>query len=263
MTEHGPKDTVSTNYESIAEQYRDSKHADWRVNIEIPSFMRLVGDIAGKSVLDLACGEGFYSRALMRQGAARVVGVDSSPAMISLACAAERAEPMGVEYLHADVQDLDQGEQFDLVAAAFLLNYASSAAELSSMCRAVARHLKPGSRFVTVNGNPEIGARRIDYRQYGFERLVPADLRNGSAYVFRNYQDDGSFDITVHHLDVATHEQAFAAAGLTDVRWVRPEAFALGRTSFDAGYWDTFLIDPPIILIECRARSRRASSRRN
>jgi ubiquinone/menaquinone biosynthesis C-methylase UbiE len=220
------------------------------------SLMGLVGDVSGKSVLDLACGEGFYSREFMRQGATRVVGVDSSPAMISLARATERAEPLGVEYVIADVQELELGEQFDLVVAAFLLNYASGAGELRNMCRAVARHLKPGCRLVTVNSNPEIGAKQVDYRQYGFERLVSADLGNGCPYTFRNYQDDTSFDITVYHLDVATHEQAFAAAGLTDVRWVRPEVFPQARMSFGSGYWEAFLRDPPIILIECRATGR-------
>lgn len=247
---------MSTDYDSIAEQYRESKHAGWRVHIEIPSFMRLAGDISGKSVLDLACGEGFYSREFMRQGASRVVGVDSSPAMISLARTAERAQPLGVEYVLADVQELETGEQFDLVAAAFLLNYASHAAELLNMCRAVARHMKPGRRFVTVNSNPELGAKQVDYRRYGFERLVPADLRNGSPYVFRNYQEDGSFDIAVHHLDVATHEQAFAAAGLTDVRWVRPEVSPQERMRAGSEYWETFIVDPPIILTECRAGHR-------
>ncbi len=244
---------MSTDYEPIAEQYRDSKHADWRVHIETPSFMTLVGEVSGKSVLDLACGEGFYSRALMRRGAARVVGVDSSPAMISLAQAADRAEPLGVEYLVADVKALELAERFDVVVAAFLLNYASTAEELRDMCRAVARHLKPGCRFVTVNSNPELGAKRVEYRQYGFERLVPAEMDNGSPYIFRNYQEDSSFDITVHHLDVATHEQAFTAAGLSDIHWVRPRVSPQGRKSFGSGYWDTFLREPPIILIECRA----------
>ncbi len=244
---------MSTDYESIAEQYKDSKHAAWRVHTEIPSFMRLVGDISGKSVLDLACGEGFYSREFMRLGAARVVGVDSSSAMVSLARAAERTDPLGTEYVLGDVQGLELGEQFDLVAAAFLLNYASDADQLLDMCRAVAHHLKPGCRFVTVNSNPAVGSKRVDYRQYGFERLLPGELRNGSPYTWRNYQDDGSFDITVYYLDIATHERAFAAAGLTDVHWIELEVSPQGRTSFGSGYWETFVSDPPLILIECRA----------
>jgi ubiquinone/menaquinone biosynthesis C-methylase UbiE len=244
---------VPTDYEPIAEQYKDSKTADWRVHLETPSFMRLVGDVAGKSVLDLACGDGFYTREFRRRGAARVVGVDNSPAMISLARASEQVEPLGVEYVLCDVEQLDQGEQFDLVVAAFLLNYAPSKDHLVRMCQVVTRHLKPGCRFVTVNSNPEIGSKQVDYRKYGFERLVPPDLGNGAQYVFRNYQGDTAFDITVCHLDVVTHEQAFAAAGLRDVHWVRPELSAPGTTNFDADYWETFLRDPPIILIECQS----------
>jgi toxoflavin synthase len=37
------------------------------------------------SVLDLACGEGFYTRLLRQTGAGRVVGVDLSAGMIALA----------------------------------------------------------------------------------------------------------------------------------------------------------------------------------
>jgi ubiquinone/menaquinone biosynthesis C-methylase UbiE len=203
--------------------------------------------------LDLACGEGFYSREFMRQGAARVVGIDNSPAMISLAATTERSEPAGVEYVLSGVEELELDERFDLVAAAFLLNYASDEAHLLKMCRVVARHLKPDGRFVTVNSNPEIGSRQVDYRKYGFERLAAGDLDNGSQYVFRNYQGDTSFDITIYHLDVAAHEQALATAGLANVHWVRPEVSAAGRTKFGAAYWETFVRDPPIVLIECRA----------
>ena len=246
---------MASQYDSISEQYKDSKDADWRVHIETPSFMRLVGDLSGKSVLDLACGDGFYSRGLKQQGAQRVVGVDNSTAMIELARAAEDVEPLGVKYLVADAEGLELGERFDVVVAAFLLNYAPNAAVLAEMCQAIRRHLKPGCRFVTVNSNPEIGGRQVDYRKYGFERLASPDLHNGSTYVFRNYQQGTSFDITIHQLDVPTHEQAFASAGLTDVRWVRPEVSPAGLASFGADYWETFLRDPPIILIESRVEA--------
>jgi ubiquinone/menaquinone biosynthesis C-methylase UbiE len=180
--------------------------------------------------------------------------------MISLARTAERAERLGVEYVLSDVEELDQEERFDLVVAAFLLNYASSEAHLLRMCRVIADHLKPGCRFVTVNSNPAMGSRLVDYRKYGFERLVASELLNGSQYVFRNYQGDTSFDITVVHLDVATHEQAFASAGLTHVRWVRPEVSRAGNRIFGAEYWETFVRDPPIVLIECHAKGSTSST---
>ena len=66
----------ASQYDDIAEQYRRSKFSPLRTYIEAYTFLNLIGDVRGKRVLDLACGEGFYSRRLKTLGADRVVGVD-------------------------------------------------------------------------------------------------------------------------------------------------------------------------------------------
>ena len=53
---------MSTDYDAVAEEYKLSKLAQWRTYIERYSLLNLLGKVRGKSVLDLACGEGFYSR---------------------------------------------------------------------------------------------------------------------------------------------------------------------------------------------------------
>ena len=75
-------------------------------------------------MIDLACGEGYYTRALRQQGAARVVGVDLSRAMIGLAEAEEARRPLGLEYRVGDVRTLEVPEKFDLAVAADLLHSA-------------------------------------------------------------------------------------------------------------------------------------------
>jgi 2-polyprenyl-3-methyl-5-hydroxy-6-metoxy-1,4-benzoquinol methylase len=158
---------VPTDYDDIAEEYRTSKQAPWRLSIEAPASLALAGDVHGLSVLDLACGEGFYARRLASSGAVRVVGVDSSKAMVELAREAEGSpgsRDVGLTYRVGDVRDLDLGEQFDLVTAAYLLNYAADAANLLAMCESVVRHLRPGGRFVAINANPVIGDADHDYR---------------------------------------------------------------------------------------------------
>ena len=47
-------------------------------------------------VLDLACGEGVYTRQFKREGAVAVTGVDISPGMIALAEVEEQAEPLSM-----------------------------------------------------------------------------------------------------------------------------------------------------------------------
>ena len=46
--------------------------------------MELAGDVRDQRILDLACGEGFYTRRLKAAGAARVLGIDVSAEMIAL-----------------------------------------------------------------------------------------------------------------------------------------------------------------------------------
>ena len=56
----------------------------WHRALIDPPLLRLVGDVAGQRVLDLACGNGYLSRRFARQGAA-VVGVDATAPIIERA----------------------------------------------------------------------------------------------------------------------------------------------------------------------------------
>jgi len=110
-----------------------------------------------------------------RRDAARVVGVDLSPGMIELARREEERAPLGIDYLVHDVKQLALDETFDIVVAAYLLNYAQTAAELVEMGAAIRRHLKPGGRFVTVNNNPRHDVEVLLRRRapYGFIKRAP------------------------------------------------------------------------------------------
>jgi SAM-dependent methyltransferase len=243
---------MDTDYDRIAGQYKRAKLQPWRAHIERYTLLRLVGNVAGKAVIDLACGEGYYSRELRRQGAARVVGVDLSRAMIGLAVAEEARRPLGVEYRVGDVRELDVPGEFDLAYAAYLLNYAHTAEELTQMCRAVARSLRPGGRFVTANNNP--AGTNIDFpagRTYGFSRRVEGKLVEGAPVVWEFFLPEGSFEVTNYHLSVATMEAAFRAAGLREARWHAPEVSPEGLREFGRGHWEDFLARPPVAFIEC------------
>jgi predicted RNA methylase len=67
-------------YDAIADEYAASKLLPWRVQVEQPTLFGLIGDVRGRSVLDLACGDGIYARTLADRGAARVHGVACLPA---------------------------------------------------------------------------------------------------------------------------------------------------------------------------------------
>jgi 2-polyprenyl-3-methyl-5-hydroxy-6-metoxy-1,4-benzoquinol methylase len=243
---------MDTDYDRIAEDYKRAKQQPWRFYVERYTLFRLIGDVTGLSVLDLACGEGYYSRALRHKGAARVVGVDLSEGMIALGRAEEARKPLGIEYRVKDARDVEPSGAFDLVVAAYLLNYARTPDELLAVCRAIAGSLRPGGRFVAVNNNPAQPAGQFaSTRKYGFVKSTAGELREGEPIVYTILLDGGSFDITNYHLSVATHEWALGAAGLGEVRWHRPRVSPEGEATFGPEFWSDFLEAAPITFIEC------------
>jgi SAM-dependent methyltransferase len=243
---------MPTDYNTIAADYKRAKQQPWRFYIERYTLLQLAGDLRGLAVLDLACGEGYYTRELRQREAARVVGVDSSSEMIRLARAEETRRPLGIEYRVQDARALDGAEKFDLVAAAYLLNYAATKEELREMCAAIARVLKPGGRFVAVNNNPEHPPEQFGTTaKYGFVKSTPRDLREGAPIIYTIFLDGGSFDITNYWLSTATHEEAFRMAGFREMRWHRPQVSPEGRAALGEDFWDAFLAFPPVTILEC------------
>jgi SAM-dependent methyltransferase len=244
---------MDTDYNAIAADYKRAKQQPWRFYVERYTLLRLAGSLHGLSVLDLACGEGYYTRELSHRGAARVVGVDSSEGMIRLARDEENRRPLGIEYRVQDARALDGAEKFDLVVAAYLLNYASTRNDLQAMCAAIARTLRPGGRFVAVNNNPEQNLLNFgSTRMYGFVKGTSGKLEEGAPVTFTIFLEGKSFDITNYWLSTAAHEQAFHEAGFHEVHWHPPRVSPEGQAAFAAGYWDTFLEDSPVTFLECR-----------
>jgi len=250
---------MTTDYDPIAEQYQRSKQQPWRTCLEAFSLLNLVGDPTGKSVLDLACGEGFYTRQICRRGAARTVGIDLSAGMIELAQQQESSQALGIEYLVSDARTLEVADQFDVVVSAYLLNYARDAAELQSMCQSIARALKPGGRFVTVNSSPLLHFPSApSFRPYGFETRVTGDWGPGAPIKWIFHLPDGTFEIENYFLCQQTHEAAFRQAGFDEICWHSPQLSPEGMTAQGESYWETFLQHSPIVLIECRKSSHAA-----
>jgi len=243
---------MTTDYNPIAERYRQSKFQPWRTYLETFTLMGLIGDLSGKRVVDLACGEGFYTRMVRQQGAAEVVGVDLSKGMIELAREQEAEQRLGIEYVIGDVRELEPKGEYDLAVAAYLLNYARDRGELGAMCDVIARCLRPEGRFVTVNSSPALYYPTApSYRKYGFETLVHGEFREGVPITWTFFLEDNAFEIENYFLDVSVHEEMLQSAGFREIRWHRPRLSPEGKATHGLDFWKCFLDHPPIIGIEC------------
>lgn len=210
-----------------ADVYTASKELLFRYHIEMYTFFNYVvqnvpfhdffsdgstnlnltgsNSLTGKTVLDLACGSGVYTKVLKEKfDAKRVVGVDISAQMIEKAIASNSAP--GIEYIVSDAADFNLNEEFDLVVASFLLCNAKSPDELHQMLASVYKHLKPGGRFITINDNfnddpSKYGSTRkygfikaFDGKQEYFDSVLWQVVIPGCEYTLRNYRNGGSLE---------------------------------------------------------------------
>jgi 2-polyprenyl-3-methyl-5-hydroxy-6-metoxy-1,4-benzoquinol methylase len=95
----------------------------YRIAFHGPALLEACGAMRGLDVLDLGCGQGWFSRQLARR-AARVIGIDWSPRMIAHARRHEEREPLGVSYETLDAARIDErfdSSSFDLLTACMSL----------------------------------------------------------------------------------------------------------------------------------------------
>jgi 2-polyprenyl-3-methyl-5-hydroxy-6-metoxy-1,4-benzoquinol methylase len=94
-----------------------------REELNNPTAFRLIGNVKGKRVLDLACGEGCNTRILAKNGAI-VVGVDFLERLIELARQKETEERLDITYYVSDAADLKElpSNYFDLVTCFMALH---------------------------------------------------------------------------------------------------------------------------------------------
>jgi ubiquinone/menaquinone biosynthesis C-methylase UbiE len=128
-------------------------YASWRATtlgvvteaLEQRLILDLMGELSGRRVLDVGCGDGVLVCAAVSRGA-DAAGIDPDPAM--LAAARERAARAGVRatFLEGRMEHLPFSDaSFDVVTAVTVLCFVSDAA---GAIREMGRVLRPGGRLV-------------------------------------------------------------------------------------------------------------------
>ncbi|MFE0026614.1 class I SAM-dependent methyltransferase [Amycolatopsis sp. NPDC059021] len=185
---------------------------------ETATVLAAVPDPAGKSMLDIGCGTGFYPRLFRRSGASRVVGVDASREMIAHAQRLEERDPFGISYEVHDALALPVIGAFDIVTSVWLLGYAASEAELDTMLARMTANLRPDGTLVVLFPNPEADWETLaEYARYGLH-VVAHGESNGRTRTTVHVDTDPPFEFESFFWPPGVVEAALGRAGLTGLR---------------------------------------------
>jgi toxoflavin synthase len=248
-----PHDSVKQQYDEVQSdgRYEEgmARMALYHRHCQDPVIFRTLGDIRVKSLLDLACGEGFYTRRFRTECAANpVMGIDLSPKQIERAQAIEQHEQAGIEYRVGDVMSLKLERRFDIVTAIHLLHYLENAAEIESVLRGIHDTLCDGGQFVTMIANPEFDLEKHDpsdsKTKFGYYFSV-AEPGNGGLLRFHPGGFEKERELTI---DFRRWERGFLNGIAADVgftsEWYDPFISAEGLKDYGASFFENYLTNP-------------------
>jgi SAM-dependent methyltransferase len=143
-----------------------------------PVEAELVGDVSGRTLLHLQCHFGLDTMSWTRRGAI-ATGIDFSEAAIATAASLAADLNLNSKFKVGNILEADLVEQFDIVFTSHgVLGWLP---ELRSWGETVARHLKPGGKFVLVDSHPVLwtfdderddGEMRLRYDYFSREALT-------------------------------------------------------------------------------------------
>lgn len=248
------KTTMSSQYDKIAAAYEQTTREEIsRKYIEDPNMLRIIGKAKGRDVLGVGCGDGYMERLVKLAGANHVVGTDLSLAMLNLGRKLENEQPLGIEYYQYNLASLPAIDQFDLVTAKYVLNYADDKTRLKLMFRNIYKNLKPGGRLIALvpdYADDESGLPTTPKYGFAAEALELPLVEGGKLRVTLYANDVAGVNFVVRFWKTQSYEEALRKVGFGQIAWHKPMPSADGVERFGHEFWQDWIKRPMSMIIE-------------
>lgn len=144
-----PKETSWGGVAEWYDEHLEDSDDSYQKNVVMPNLVRIVDPKQGMTILDVACGQGYFSRAFAEKGA-KVVASDISSELVELA---KKNESRNIEYHVAPADKLSYATDSSADVAVIILAL-QNIENLAGTIQECARALKSGGRFVFVLNHP-------------------------------------------------------------------------------------------------------------
>lgn len=179
----------STSWEEMAswyDEFMEDSEDTYQRQVILPNLLRILSLQKNEYILDLACGQGFFTRAFYAEGS-RVVGVDISPELIRRA---HDHSPKEIVYhvSRADSLPFVAAKFFDVVCITLALQNIENISGVFAECYRV---LKSNGRLVMVINHPAF--RVLKHSSWGWDVEKKIQYRRIDRYLH-----EAKVSITMH-----------------------------------------------------------------
>lgn len=166
-----------TSWGGVADWYDTLLAEDdtYQAQVILPNLMRIVSPKQGEQIIDIACGQGFFARAIKESGAT-VVGADLSKELITIAS----KESRGISFHVAASDKLAFAKDHSFDTAIIILAI-QNIEKMDETFKEAARVLKPNGRLVLVLNHPTF--RVLKHSSWEYDEKAGIQYRRVDRYL--------------------------------------------------------------------------------
>ncbi len=230
------------NYDVLAADYQRSAVKPDKLYSTLPTVLSMLGDMRGKTIVDLGCGAGFFTNEFAHRGAERVVGIDLSREQIALAIKS------AAEHAVYEVGDIFTAvlPKADAVVAPYVLNYAETVEQLQALVQSVFEALSSGGVFVAVVDIPE----GKDLKRFGAIKTIDGAAVDGAPIKIELYNGEDHI-CTLHavYFSQVTIERILSEVGFAGITWHKPLVSDAGIEAMGMDFWNRYADAPELAYV--------------
>ncbi|MDB5188624.1 MAG: hypothetical protein JWM92_222 [Candidatus Nomurabacteria bacterium] len=172
------KTTPNTDWDNVAQWYDNYLIGDdtYQAQVIAPNLLRLIAPRKGQRILDVACGQGYFSRLCAEQGA-EIVGIDQSAVLTEKAKMNAKEKEL---YIVGNAEHLDSYklDQFDTVFSVLSLENIKN---IPAVMEGIQQALKKEGSVIFVLLHPAF--RIPQYSDWGYDSKKTCQYRKVEKYL--------------------------------------------------------------------------------
>ena len=178
MTKNNP-----TDWGHVASWYDAHLKGDdtYHAKVITPNLSRLIGDMKGKVILDLACGQGYFTEVWAMANTKKVYGIDLGDELIKIANdKAHKMKLKNIEYIVSPADNLEMiaDNSLDIVTCVLAIQ---NIEEVRGVFVEVEKKLKSGGHMYIVLNHPSF--RNPRHTHWGWDEEKKTQYRRVDEYI--------------------------------------------------------------------------------
>lgn len=216
-----------TSFDSFADEYDkangDSGDYTHKHTVD-PALFECIGEIRGLKVYEVACGNGYNARRMVKEGAEEVWASDISSKLIEIASTKYENPYSKIKYLVRDALDFNNLPEnyFDLVVISMAIHYVE---DLDRLFKNANKIIKKGGRIVFVTNHPLANLGRLDISAPGYDlkKAVQRAKRYIDSYAEKTVNLwDGKKELTIYRAPISLMVNTLVKNGFLVDKMIEP-----------------------------------------